>query len=172
MSLTVETGAGLTNADSYQATADVDSYNTLYVGSAAWLAGSSTEKDLWARRATQYLDLNWGTSWLGYKNLQTQALDWPRTGVYDRAGRSVSSAALPIALKKAHSELSIRAASEELMPDVAADDSAAIVEEDLKVGPLQDRVKYSGGKSNFNQYTRVQAIISELIGSLNSIERG
>lgn len=86
MTLTVEDGTGLTNADAYAAVATVDAYATAR-GWADW-TGTTAVKEAAIREATVYLDQSY--NWKGAIVAETQALAWPREGVTDREGREVT----------------------------------------------------------------------------------
>lgn len=81
MSLVVEDGTGLTNAESYISVVDATTYHAS-MGNAGWV-GTQTQMEVALRQATQYLDTTYrfrGTTIK--KNQPQQALMWPRFGVY------------------------------------------------------------------------------------------
>jgi hypothetical protein len=86
MTLTVEDGTGLADADAYAAIATVDAYATAR-GLTAW-TGTDGVKEAAIREATIYLDTSY--SWKGAIESESQALGWPREGVCDREGREVT----------------------------------------------------------------------------------
>lgn len=86
MTLTVEDGTGVSDADAYAAIATVDAYATARALT-AW-TGSDAVKEAAIREATIYLDTSY--SWKGAIELETQALAWPREGVTDREGREIT----------------------------------------------------------------------------------
>lgn len=172
MSIVVETGTGLSNADSYGELADVDAYNEAYAYSQAWrkLAGAGRERA--ARQATQFLDLNYGAHFKGTRVSETQSLAWPRTGVTDRDGFAVSSTSIPACLKQAFYELCIRASIAELMPDISAEDGGTLLESEIRVGAVFERLVYSGGQAQTDQFRRVDAMLKPITVNLDRIERG
>lgn len=101
MSLTVEDGTGLADADAYAAIATVDAYATARALT-AW-TGTNTVKEAAIREATIYLDTSY--SWKGVIEEETQALGWPREGVLDREGREVTG--LPQRVVDACCELAV-----------------------------------------------------------------
>lgn len=101
MTLTVETGAGLSDADAYASIATVDAYATAR-GLTAW-TGVDAVKEAAIREATVYLDASY--SWKGAIELETQALSWPREGVTDKEGREVTG--LPQRVVDACCELAV-----------------------------------------------------------------
>lgn len=90
----VEDGSGLASATSYVSVADADDYFALTPDFAAtWNAKNNTDKEFLLGWATRVLDQK--TVWNGVKTTTTQALRWPRTGVYDRDGLLIPSTTLP-----------------------------------------------------------------------------
>lgn len=140
MALTVETGAGLPEADSYASVADADAYHAAR-GNAAW-TGDDAAKEAALRKATDYLDR---LRYAGTPASATQSLAWPRDGVvldeYDVATNSV-----PARVVKAACELALRALKSELLPDQGGADVTRET-----VGPVS--VEYapspSGGRPRY-----------------------
>lgn len=80
MTLTVETGAGLANSQSYLSVADFKSYAFANYAVTDPVSDEAVEQAL--RRATRYIDGRYRTRFSGYRTLAyTQALEWPREGV-------------------------------------------------------------------------------------------
>jgi hypothetical protein len=78
----VETGEGLADANSYASVAEADSFHETNVHSAAkWAVMTSDQKAMSLITATRILDQQW--QWNGYKKSVTQALQWPRVQVPD-----------------------------------------------------------------------------------------
>jgi hypothetical protein len=120
-SLVVETGAGVQGADSYASTAFIDTYwlaRTHLAAAALWAAASQAVKDGAAREASAYIDGTWGAYFRGVRRGYVQGLLWPRTGARDDAGYWLPD--LPACLQNAVAELSGRAVSSTLAPDVNA----------------------------------------------------
>lgn len=55
--------------------------------------------------------------WTGTPTTTTQALAWPRTGMYDRNGNAIASTVIPQPLKDAVSEFAIIALTSDLLAD-------------------------------------------------------
>jgi hypothetical protein len=82
MTLTVETGAGLADSDSYAGVADADTYAGNY--GLTW-AGDDAAKEVALRRATAFLDANYRARFPGYRvRRRDQALEWPRYAAFVR----------------------------------------------------------------------------------------
>lgn len=86
MTLVVEDGTGVSNANAYAAIATVDAYATARALT-AW-TGADAVKEAAIKEATVYLDTSY--AWKGAIESETQALAWPREGVVDREGREVT----------------------------------------------------------------------------------
>jgi hypothetical protein len=102
--LVLETGAGLVNSNSYVDLAYADEY----------FIGHPFHADAWAeitdedRReallisASSFLDAYF--DWQGYRATTTQAMDWPRTMVYDADGLLLPYYSVPEQIRKATCE--------------------------------------------------------------------
>lgn len=116
MTLIVETGAGLANAESYISTTDADSYHAAR-GNTAWADLGTEDKEAALRRASDYMTGAYRDRWKGYRATSAQALDWPRVGaVVD--GFDVPSDSVPAAVARACADLALRASAGELAPDL------------------------------------------------------
>jgi hypothetical protein len=157
MTLIVEDGTGLPNAESYVSVAEADTYFTS-LGNPAWAADTAA-KEVALRKATQYLDDTY--QWKGKLVSDTQALGWPRTGVYDSEGRDISDS-VPVKLKKAAFELALTSITTPLVEDLT---NAAFVKRE-KVGELE--VEYQAGAPTARQFTLVERLLSGLYTSTGS----
>jgi hypothetical protein len=127
--LTVETGAGLANAESYCTVAFADQYHADRAND-AWAALTTAQKEAYLRRATEYMLAVFRTRWKGERASATQALDWPRLDVVVD-NFAVAADYVPIEVQKACALLALKAKDGELDPDVR---DAAI--KSVTVGPL------------------------------------
>lgn len=112
---------GAANANSYATAAEWDAYNeTRYP---QFAITSDDVKEALLIQATRTLDLSLsgirrsikingepsyfvvGQKWSGAPTTTTQALAWPRTGMYDRNGNAIASNVIPQDLKNAICEL-------------------------------------------------------------------
>lgn len=119
MSLVVEDGTGLANAESYISVANADAYFTAR-GNATWAAITTTAlKEEALRRATDYMVQVYRQRWQGYRMTDTQALDWPRSGVVVDAYRYVDTDEVPTEVAHACAELAVRASAGELVSDLS-----------------------------------------------------
>lgn len=129
MALTVETGAGLPNAESYVDTASVDARMTAF-GNDTWATLTTGQKEEALRRATAYMEQAFRERWTGQRLNRLQALSWPRFGVVVD-GYYVDVNSVPPVVANACADLALKAAAGDLAPDLAR----AVVRE--KVGPLE-----------------------------------
>ncbi|KNY21588.1 DnaT-like ssDNA-binding protein [Methylobacterium sp. ARG-1] len=105
MSLIVEDGTGLPEAESYASVETADAYHQAR-GNAAW-TGDDAAKEAALRRGTEYLDGLYRTRWLGQMSTFDQGLAWPRA--YARVpGGYLPSDTLPKALVRACCEVALR----------------------------------------------------------------
>lgn len=160
MTLTVEDGTGLENADAFVDVDYVDAYHAA-LGNTAWSSGTTDTKEQAIRRATLYLSESY--NWKGYPvRFRQQALAWPRTYVEDRYGFGIDSDVVPTEVKKATAEVALRELTtpNAMMPDFTP--SAQVKRE--RVGPLE--VEYSLVRSDAEGVRPILLIVRDLIGSL------
>lgn len=105
MALTVETGAGLADAESYVSVAEFKAYADKFGHSYTACSDLLIEQAL--RRATVWLDARYAGSFKGTWSFQAQALEWPRSGVWYRL-ESIDSDEIPEKLKSALCEATLR----------------------------------------------------------------
>lgn len=169
MAFVVEDGSGLSTATSWISVADADTYAT-EVGLTAW-TGSNSVKQTALIKAQRYITQLYRGSWKGVRSNETQALDWPRYGVYDVDGFLIASTTIPQALKEAQVELAVRALTADLVSDVAAAD-VAIGSESKSIAGISKSVTYIGGKATQASYPVVDMLLAPLIYSSGEIVRG
>jgi len=168
----VETGAGLTNANSYVAIADVDTYTADHGADALWDAASEAEQQEAVIEATQYIDAVYNARWLGLRTNRTQRLAWPRAGIVDPDGYDVDSDDLPRALEEATIEAALRHFSETdgLLADVAK--PGGVKRERVKVGPIEEEIEYTGGRSDYPRFAIIDRMLVHLVTSSRTVSRG
>lgn len=120
MSLTVEDGTGVAGADAYASVAAVDAYWSARphrAQAASWAALVTAQKEGCIREAAASIDA-YDEYFRGIRRGWVQGLCWPRSEAFDDAGFPLPD--LPPALIAATAELAVRASSQELRADVAA----------------------------------------------------
>lgn len=153
----MDSSIGSPTADSYVDTVYADSFAASSIGySTIWPIDIATKQSALIN-ATRLLDASY--SWLGSKVSDTQALDWPRSGVYDKNGLLISSTQLPKVLIDATCQLALNLLSSKgyAIPSQTADQ--------IQVGPIRLRFDTSQTTSVFGS-----SIISALsaLGSFSA----
>lgn len=170
MAFVVETGSGLSTANSYLSVADADSYHTDHGAPAAWTAATTAAKQSALQLATQYIDAMYGERWLGERINETMALDWPRYNVIDRDGYTVASTAVPAQVEQATAILALNVVNgDTLIPDMAA--GANVVSEAVSVGSISSSKTYAGYKTAGKLYPLVAKILAPLTGGSGKLYR-
>jgi hypothetical protein len=166
MSLVVETGAGLSTAESYVSVADADAYHAAR-GNTAWAdLDTLEEKEPALRRATDYMLQVYRSRWKGTRMQATQALDWPRSGVYTEPFMHgavgeypylVPDDEVPVEIARACAKLALKATTADLAPDLPR----ATKRE--KVGPLE--VEYADGAVQYARYRDVDGMLAPYLNA-------
>ena len=159
---TLEDGTGVVDANAYVSVATVTQYAEDYLeASSEWTALPQATQERLIRVATRYLDAQFGTAWLGTRANETQALDWPRSGVYDRSGFYLASTALPSALERACCQFIIEATADDLLPNL---DSAGRVKRFReKMGAFDEETEYESGFAEGKVYQLALGLLGELL---------
>ena len=97
--------AGASTANSYASVAEADAYLAVRGDTSTWTALNTGQKESKLQWAAIYLDT---LTFKGTRSTSTQALQWPRIGVWDRDGYTVASDAIPQALKNAQAEMAFQ----------------------------------------------------------------
>ena len=109
MTITLTTDVGGVSSNSYISESDA----TTYVNERVL---DRSLRDFWARalsddraraliKATQLLDTM--VRWAGYKTTAEQALEWPRSGMYDTSLYAISDTVIPDAITSAQTEIAV-----------------------------------------------------------------
>jgi len=110
--MVVETGAGLSDANSYSSVIDADIYHETRLQNTTWTTLSSdTQKEIALMWATRILDEE--MNWKGVKYTEGQALRWPRSGVSGPDGYSISYSVTPDFLINATAEFAMHLVAED-----------------------------------------------------------
>lgn len=160
MSLIVEDGTGLSTAESYVSVADADT-RLAALGQTNWATLTATEKEQSLRRASQYMLQAYRSRWKGERIGTTQALDWPRFGVYVD-GYVIASDTVPAGIANTCADLALKAAA----GDLNADLTQAVIRE--KVGPLE--TEYAPGSTATKRYRSIDMALAPYLktGALNA----
>ena len=115
MALITETGAGLPDAESHCTVAFADQYHEQRANT-GWIGLEPVQKEAYLRRATEYMLGVYRERWRGARVTDTQALDWPRTGVIV-GPFPVATDVVPVEVQKACAILALKAIKGDLDPD-------------------------------------------------------
>lgn len=160
MTAIVETGAGLSNANSLASVAAATAYHVAR-GNASW--DDVEDKEAALIKATDYMQAEYGSRWKGVRTSATQALDWPRFGVFINGwGYEFASNEVPKEVVNACAELALRSVSGDLMPDAGPEVAAE------SVGPIS--TTYAPGARDRVAYKAVDGMLGRfLIGGSGAI---
>lgn len=162
MSIVVEDGTGLANANSYVSVADADAYHSAR-GNSAWTESSTSPdqgKTAALIRATTFIDGHYRGRWPGTPlNGRDQALAWPRENATDAEGNDVASDEVPREIIATTCEAALRELQSpgSLQPDLER--GGAIRR--LKAGSVE--VEYADNALNTTTLTLIDDILSGLI---------
>ena len=157
--LTIETGAGLAEAESYASVAAADA-RCASLGLTAWAALTEADKEIALRRATLFM-ATYRTRWAGRRVYQHQALDWPRYNVAVD-GFIVPSTIAPLDIVNARIDLAVRAGSgEDLLPDL--DTGSNAIKKD-KTGPLETEY-FQNTTDARERFVAVDTLLAPYLGS-------
>lgn len=96
----VEDGSGKPNATSYVSVEEADSISELnFHTHPTWAALTLEQKQNLLMLATKALDVR--TKWVGTRTTENQALCWPRIGVKDESGNSITPLSVPYNVRMA-----------------------------------------------------------------------
>ena len=168
----VETGAGISNANSYVSVEDADTYFADREDPADWTGADTARKEAAIIAATSYLDNKFRLRWSGRRSFEIQALSWPRQNVEDYDGFTLASNALPERLKFAVIEIAVRDITTSIAPDVATEGQNLTFDFN-KVGDLETEQRWSsGGKGVQPSFPEAEGLIKDyLISSSATVER-
>jgi hypothetical protein len=137
MSLIVEDGTGLANAESYVSVAAATTYHANF-GNAAWLDLDPATQEIYLRKATRDLDVLFGRTYLSTMLTTTQALLWPRVGYTTCDGVYVTG--VPVALANVVAELALLNATTDVLGPTDGTGNLSFNLE--KVGDLEVRQQF------------------------------
>lgn len=187
MAFTVETGSGVSGANSYLAVADADTYwgdrvNATSPDGNAWSSASTPDKQGALVEASAYLDATYEWVWnnpplwqgrvnplsplSAYTPLKSeeQGLDWPRNAAYDEE-TYILQTGVPQKVKDATAQLALQMLDGEALE--AQDRGGQIKRE--KVGSLE--VEYMGGATPNKSFPMLDRMLSGLYVRRGGMQR-
>lgn len=147
MAFTVEDGTGLSNSNSYLSEADADTFHSDR-GNTAWAALASADKQAALINASSYIDIHYRFN--GTKLLATQAMEFPRSGLVDWSGNTVTG--LPQRLKDAVADLALTASTTNLTPALPRGGAVKSQKVDVISITFQDGAPATTSFSSVDQY--------------------
>ena len=159
MSLIVEDGTGLANAESLCSVADADTIHAAR-GNTAWAVFTTPQKEQRLRKGTEYMTGRYSLLWAGYRKTATQALDFPRECVPIVGLRFIQyydNGTVPNEVKQACALLALRADED---VDLMADEKRKVISETVE-GAVS--VTYSEFSSVQVRYTEIDAMLSRFL---------
>lgn len=153
MTLTVEDGTGVANADSYVSQSDAVSW---LAKRGLTLTGVTASDEVLLIKAMDFLE-SLRDQYQGRQVDSTQALQWPRVGVY-RDGALVASDEIPDILWQAQARLAVYAKTIDLMP---SGDGRAIMSE--TVGPISHSFATDTSANPQPSLTEARALYAPLL---------
>jgi hypothetical protein len=166
MTLIVEDGSVVPNAESYCTVAFADTYLASVGKGDAWDAADDKEVQL--RLGAYYMLAYYRNKWAGYRWTVSQSLDWPRAWVpipdtlasYGPFPYYVANNIVPLEVQRANAELACRAITEDIIPDVSPEDMATRV----KLGQLE--IDYSPSGVIVKAYRQIDFMLAPyLVGA-------
>ena len=157
MSIIVESGLGLPNAESYIDVAGADAYHDGRQNT-AWAALDTPTKEALLRRATEYMVGQYRAQWKGRRTGATQALDWPRFNVqlpdvgFGRVAAYIPWTVVPTDVCNACAVLALQANSGPLAPPLTR-----TVKEKV-IGPI--KTVYADGAPEHVRYRAVDQMLA------------
>jgi len=150
MTLIVETGAGLSTAESFASVSAADTRLSA-LGMTTWASLQTAEKEQALRRSTAHMEQAYRNRWKGARLLRDQALSWPRYGAC-ADGYPVLSTVVPGDVANACIDLAFKAAAGDLNPDL----TRTVIRE--KVGPLE--TEYSPHAPEATRYRAIDQALA------------
>lgn len=160
MAFTVETGTGLSTANSYLSVADFKAYHDDRGND--YSASSDTEIEQALVKSSDYIDTRY--VFIGVRLNASQSMEWPRSNAYYLDGRPASG--VPAEVQEATAEYAFRALTATLAPDPVYDASGFMLESSSdEVGPIKTSRTYSSNQTPvlFPVYPAVDNRLRELI---------
>lgn len=159
MTLVVENGDGLANADALISVVGATAYHAAR-GNAEWASVSYSEGDREAaiRRATAFLSNSF--TWAGLRtHARNQALAWPRSGVVDQEGNGILADEIPIEVSDACAEIALRelVAPGAMNPDFT---SSELVKRE-KIGQIE--VEYALSSTSADAQRPVLLVVRDMV---------
>ena len=157
MSIVVETGSGNPDANSYVSLEEATEYFA-WLGNDEW---DNSDETILAR-ATQAIDLAYGSRVKSTKLTADQGLAWPRVEFEDGDGFVRSSTAIPAELKKAVFEAAFQMQQGNEVV-VNPDREGLVTKSTKKIGSMEITREYSDARTSTNKNTKIDLMLASLL---------
>jgi len=134
MAVTIDATVGGASANSYVTLATANTYFEGRLNVTDWTGATDDNKNRALVSAARRLDQE---SYEGIRASSTQALQWPRDGLYDEDGNSIDEDTIPQRVQDAQCELALYMLGEDLLEDTGLEGFDAV-----KVGPIDVEVNH------------------------------
>lgn len=159
LTLTIEDGSGVANANAYCSVAFVTDYADT-IESKVW-SNNKSRQIVAIINATRYVDMKYRGKLPGTINQSTQSLLWPRASYVDGAGNTIPAGTIPTALKNAVAQAAIHYLEAGL--DLNAEVGNKVKSSSVTVGPVSESISYWEPKSE-KAYPLVDGFMATLFG--------
>ena len=170
ITLIQEDGTGLANANSYEDDAGATAYLENTGRKSEWKAFSTQDRLAALLVATQFMDQTYRCRWLGVPVVatqDTQALDWPREGLFLPSGDPRPADPIPEAIAQGCAEYALIAATSGINPDPTYDPTGRSVQEKtVRVeGAVSKKTVYDGGTTPVinRRYPAAEGVLREFL---------
>jgi hypothetical protein len=175
MAFVVEDGTGLSDATSYATRGEALDYLSKLPGGTPqeWTDAAFAGQEAALMESAVWLDGNYKHRWKGYRVNATQSLDWGRYGVTNESGYQVTNTPLPAGLKAAAIWMALEsvratAAGETLWPNLEPGKDSSLKRIKEKFDVFERDREYMGGSNTRTTYTRVEALLADLLEPVSS----
>ena len=161
MTLVVEDGDGLEDANSYVSLADAVDYCASH--GLTFTISPTGPAEAALVRATAAIDANYSGSFPGYRKAgRDQALQWPRSAAYDAEGWLIPDDEVPIEVINATIEAAVRefAVPNSMMPDLERGGEI----QSIRAGSVG--ITYASGASATTKFTIIDGILENVLNAV------
>lgn len=160
VTLIVEDGTGVTDANSYASLSDGATYFALLGDPIAWASATDDKRSRALIIATHEMDLRYGLRWTSRPTSDEQALAHPQGAVYDILGRLITVPPLPQALIHACCEAALRELQlpGSLRPQQSGSSTSAGAT--LRAGPFSFSSSSGVSSSSANAWQKVDQLLA------------
>jgi hypothetical protein len=163
ITLVVEDGTGLANANTYISLADSDSYHNDRFNE-GWKGGEEPRESALIR-ATEFIDNEWVFQGDRRFPETPQALAWPRVGVYDEEAQLVDDDSVPLGIQYATAELALVVTCNGTL--LVAYAEAAVKRRRERVGVVESEMEFDADETSIF-FPRVHQLLAPFVAAKRS----